>query len=227
VADPVVPGVGWAVLHLFCKAGPGVDGQAVVSAVKGHQTDNEQVVTAAMLGHKADVGLMALGPDLWRLRGLQTELQSAGLQVVDSYVSITEVSEYAQAMPEDLKRPRLYPRLPPEGKRALCFYPMSKRRNVGQNWYAEPYERREALMHGHGATGRTFAGRVLQVITASTGLDDFEWGVTLFANGPDDLKDVVYTMRYDEASAVYAEFGPFYTGVVAGVEEVLAGVGLR
>jgi chlorite dismutase len=169
---------------------------------------------------------MALGPDLWRLRGLQTELQAAGLRVAGSYVSITEVSEYAQAMPDDLKRPRLYPRLPPEGKRAFCFYPMTKRRNVGQNWYLEPYERRESLMHGHGVTGRTFAGRVLQVITASTGLDDFEWGVSLFANGPDDLKDVVYTMRYDEASAVYAEFGPFFTGMVAGIEEVLAGVGL-
>jgi chlorite dismutase len=227
VTDPVVPDTGWAVLHLFCKAGPAVDAQAVVSAVKAHQGDDEQVVTAAMLGHKADAAFMALAPDLWRLRGLQTALQAAGLQVVDSYVSITEVSEYAQGMPEDLKRPRLYPRLPPEGKRAFCFYPMSKRRNVGQNWYAEPYERREALMHGHGATGRTFAGRILQVITASTGLDDFEWGVTLFANGPDDLKDVVYTMRYDEASAVYAEFGPFYTGVVGGIDDVLAGVGLR
>jgi chlorite dismutase len=203
-----------------------VDGQAVASAVKAHQGDDEQVVTAALLGHKADVGFMALGPDLWRLRALQTALQAAGLEVVDSYVSITEVSEYAQGMPEDLKRARLYPRLPPEGKAAFCFYPMSKRRNVGQNWYLEPYETREALMRGHGATGRTFAGRVLQVITGSTGLDNFEWGVTLFANGPDDLKDVVYTMRYDEASAIYAEFGRFYTGVVADVEEVLAAAGL-
>ena len=76
-------------------------------------------------------------------------------------------------------------------------------------------------MYGHGATGRTFAGRVLQVVTGSTGLDDYEWGVTLFAVHPDDLKEVVYTMRFDEASALYAEFGPFYTGLVAPVEEVL------
>jgi chlorite dismutase len=125
-------------------------------------------------------------------------------------------------MPDDLKRPRLYPDLPPAGKPAWCFYPMSKRRNIGANWYELPYEEREALMQGHGKTGRTFAGRVLQLITGSTGLDDFEWGVTLFAVHPDDLKDVVYRMRFDEASARYAEFGPFYTGMVASVEDVLA-----
>ena len=82
-------------------------------------------------------------------------------------------------------------------------------------------------MYGHGATGRTFAGRVLQVVTGSAGLDDYEWGVTLFGVHPDDLKDVVYTMRFDEASALYAEFGPFYTGLVAPVEEVLETSGLR
>ena len=79
-------------------------------------------------------------------------------------------------------------------------------------------------MSGHGKTGRTFAGRVLQVITGSAGLDDWEWGVSLFAVNPDDLKDVVYTMRFDEASAKYAEFGPFVTGLVADVSEVVARV---
>ena len=76
-------------------------------------------------------------------------------------------------------------------------------------------------MHEHGASGRAFAGRVLQVITGSTGVDDFEWGVTLFAEHPDDLKEVVYTMRYDKASAIYADFGPFYAGVVNELEVVL------
>jgi len=190
--------------------------------VKAARAHDVQVVTVALLGHKADVAVMALGPDLWRLRGLQTALQSAGLVVADSYVSLTEVSEYAQGMPEELKRPRLYPDLPPAGKPAWCFYPMSKRRQADANWYELPYAEREALMHGHGATGRTFAGRVLQLITGSTGIDDFEWGVTLFAVHPDDLKDVVYRMRFDEASARYAEFGPFYTGMVASVEDVLA-----
>ncbi len=193
----------------------------MVQAVKSAQAEGEQVVTFAVLGHKADLGFLALGPDLWRLRAFQSALQAAGVEVTDSYVSLTEVSEYAEGFSEGMKRPRLYPQLPPEGKRAICFYPMSKRRNEGQNWYALPYEEREALMRGHGATGRTFAGRVLQLITGSTGIDDYEWGVTLFATRPDDLKDVVYTMRFDEASATYAEFGPFYTGLIGETEEVL------
>jgi len=176
----------------------------------------------ALLGHKADLGVMAIGPELWQLRALQTALQSAGLDVVDSYVSLTEVSEYAQGMPDEMKRTRLYPQLPPEGKPAFCFYPMSKRRESGANWYELPYAEREELMRGHGATGRTFAGRILQLITGSTGIDDYEWGVTLFGVHADDLKDVVYTMRFDEASARYAEFGPFYTGMVASIEDVLA-----
>jgi chlorite dismutase len=98
---------------------------------------------------------------------------------------------------------------------------MSKRRGEADNWYRLSYEEREELMRGHGALGRTFRGRVLQLITASTGLDDWEWGVTLFGVHPDDLKDCVYEMRFDEASARYAEFGPFYTGLVAPLEEVL------
>jgi chlorite dismutase len=194
--------------------------------VKAAQGDDHQVVSVAVLGHKADLAFMALGPDLWRLRALQTALAAAGLDVVDSYLSLTEVSEYAQGLPEEMKQARQFPQLPPEGKRAWCFYPMSKRRNIDQNWYALPYEAREQLMQGHGKTGRTFAGRILQLITGSTGIDDYEWGVTLFGVHPDDLKDVVYTMRYDEASAIYAEFGPFYTGVVGPIEELLAELGV-
>ena len=209
-------------VHLFCKVPAGADREAVAAAVKAAQTADVQVVTFAVLGHKADVGFMTLGDDLWKLRNLQSALQAAGLGVVDSFVSVTEVSEYAQHLTEGMKRPRLYPQLPPDDKYAICFYPMSKRRNVEQNWYALPYEEREALMQGHGKVGRTFSGRVVQLITASTGIDDWEWGVTLFAAHPDDLKDVVYTMRFDEASATYAEFGPFVTGMIAGVDEVMS-----
>ncbi|MEY2422314.1 MAG: hydrogen peroxide-dependent heme synthase [Acidimicrobiaceae bacterium] len=223
---PLTPATGWGVLHLFCKPTPLADAEAVVAAVKGAQGDDHQVVTVAVLGHKADLAFMGLGPDLWRLRRLQTELAAAGLDVVDSYLSLTEISEYAQGLPEEMRQARQYPQLPPEGKRAWCFYPMSKRREADQNWYALPYEAREQLMRGHGKTGRTFAGRILQLITGSTGLDDYEWGVTLFGEHPDDLKDVVYTMRYDEASAIYAEFGPFYTGVVGPIEELLAELGI-
>jgi chlorite dismutase len=218
--------VGWGVLHLFCTVGPGTDAEAVVGAVKGAVGGDHQVVTFAVLGHKADMGFLALGPDLWRLRDLQTALQQAGLTVAASYVSLTEVSEYAQGMPPERLEARLHPRLPPEGKPAICFYPMSKRRGESHNWYALPYEDREGLMRGHGKVGRTFAGRVLQLVTGSAGLDDWEWGVTLFGERPDDLKDTVYTMRFDEASARYADFGPFYTGMVAGVEDVLAALGL-
>lgn len=228
MTDPVSPSEGWAVLHLFCRARPGADAQAMAAAVKGAEGDALQVVSFALLGHKADFGFMALGPDLWRLRGLQNDLQAAGAEVVWSYVSLTEVSEYAKGLPAEMLEARLHPRLPPEGMSAFCFYPMSKRRapGDGDNWYLLAYEEREAHMRGHGKSGRNFRGRVLQLITGSTGVDDYEWGVTLFAVHPDDLKDVVYTMRFDEASARFAEFGPFVTGMVAPVEQVLAGVGL-
>lgn len=219
--DPVSPEVGWAVVHLFCKPTSTLDPEAVAAATKRAEADGDQVICAALLGHKADLAVMALGEDLWRLRRLQSDLQAAGLDVVDSYVSLTELSEYAQGIPDEMKEARLHPRLPPADKPAWCFYPMSKRRQPGQNWYTEPYDRRKELMYEHGASGRKFSGRVLQLITGSTGLDDHEWGVTLFALSPDVLKEVVYTMRFDEASAVYAEFGPFYTGMVAPVDEVL------
>ena len=225
--EPISPSTGQGVLHLFCAVTPLADPEAITAAVKAAEADGDQVVTVAVLGHKAALGFMALGPDLWRLRRLQTALKDAGLDVVDSYVSLTEISEYAQGVPDELKQARLFPQLPPEGKRAWCFYPMTKRRNVGQNWYTLSYDERHELMMGHGKSGRTFAGRVLQVITGSTGIDDYEWGVTLFAVNPDDLKEVVYTMRYDEASALYAEFGPFYTGLVAPIDDLLRELGLR
>jgi peroxiredoxin len=218
--EALSPSVGLAVLHLFVKPTPGTDAAAVAAAVKRAEGDGDQVVPVAMLGHKADAAFMALGNDVVRLRRLQTELQAAGLTVIDSYVSLTELSEYAQGLPPERNQARLHPELPPEGKRAWCFYPMTKRRNVGANWFTLPYEQRKELMYEHGASGRTFAGRVVQVVTGSTGLDDFEWGVTLFANTPDDLKEVVYTMRFDEASALYGEFGTFYTGYVTTVEDL-------
>lgn len=226
MTDPVRPTQGLGVVHLFCKSAPLTDREAVTAAVKRAEADGDQVIAAAMLGHKCDLALMVLGDDLWRLRRLQTEVQAAGLDVVDSYVSLTEISEYAQGVPDEMRQARLYPQLPPDGKPAWCFYPMSKRRVVDQNWFTLPYDERKELMYEHGASGRKFHGRVLQVITGSTGLDDYEWGVTLFAVHPDDLKEVVYTMRFDRASAVYAEFGPFYTGMVAPLDEVLDRVGL-
>ncbi len=220
--QPVAPTVGWGVLHLFWRVGPSTDAEAVTTAVKHAREGGDQVVTASLLGHKADLGVMALGPDLRRLRALQTELRRGGLELAGSYVSLTEVSEYAEGIPEEMRRARLYPELPPPGKPAFCFYPMSKRRGPERNWYALDFEERKELMVGHGAVGRTFRGRVLQLVTGSTGLDDFEWGVTLFGEHPDDLKECVYQMRFDPASAHYGEFGPFWTGMVDDVEAVLA-----
>jgi hydrogen peroxide-dependent heme synthase len=224
--EPLSPTTGWGVLHLFCRPTPTADAEAVEAVVEAMRADDHQVVTVATLGHKGDVGFMAVGPDLWRLRRFQTELTAAGLEVVDSFVSLTELSEYAAGVPAELREARLHPQLPPEGKRAFCFYPMSKRRAPEQNWFTLPYDDRKDLMYAHGASGRKFAGRVLQVVTGATGIDDWEWGVTLFAVHPDDLKEVVYTMRFDEASALYAEFGPFITGMVGEVAEVLAAAGV-
>jgi len=222
MTDPQVPSVGWGVVHLFCKPTPLADAETIVAAVKDARASDHLVLHAAILGHKADLCFMALGPDLVVLRRFQTALQQAGLEVVDSYVSLTEVSEYAQGMSQEMLAARLHPPLPVEGKTAFCFYPMSKRREAGQNWFTLPYEDRERLMREHGTSGRKFGGRVTQVVTGSAGFDDYEWGVTLFAQKPDDLKQVVYTMRFDEASAVYAEFGPFYAGYLADLDELVA-----
>jgi peroxiredoxin len=236
MADPVASKVGWGVLHLFCVPHPDLDAEALVAAVKRSEGDGVQVVSVALLGHKGDIAFMALSEDWWLLRRFQTDVSAAGLEVVDSYVSMTELSEYAAGVPDELKQARLHPQLPPEDKPAWCFYPMSKRRGLttmpvvdsggdpmgvvdaDENWFTLPYDRRKELMYEHGASGRTFAGRILQVVTGSTGVDDFEWGVTLFGQHPDDLKEVVYTMRYDTASARYGEFGTFYTGMVIDVE---------
>ena len=212
---------GVCVLHLFCTPTPDVDRSAVWQAIEAAQAADCQVVTAAILGHKADLAVMALGPDVAALRHLQTGLQRAGLRVADSYLSITEVSEYAPGLPEQMLQDRLYPQLPPEGKPAFCFYPMSKRREAHANWYATPYEERKAMMYGHGASGRQFAVKITQLVTGSTGLDDFEWGVTLFGVNLEVIKDVVYTLRYDKGSAIYGEFGDFFVGYLAHVDEII------
>jgi peroxiredoxin len=158
-----------------------------------------------------------------------------------SFVSMTEVSEYvptveqyAQRLVEEgtpadspayaakvkayenreamMRVQRLTPDLPPWPN--TCFYPMNKKRKVGENWFLLPIEDRQKLMAEHGRTGMTFGGRVTQLITVGLGYDDWEWGVTLWARRPEFLKDIVYRMRFDEASARYAEFGPFYVSYI-------------
>ena len=165
-----------------------------------------------------------------------------------SYLSMTEKSEYTQKEEDyalDLEKNESIPRGSPECEAKLvafrerirhythdrlypvlpqweyfCFYPMSKKREPGQNWYALEYEKRRELMGGHMRVGRTYAGRVRQLVTGSTGLDDWEWGVTLFAHDPYEIKAIVYEMRFDEVSHGYAEFGPFYNGLPLPLKEI-------
>ena len=122
----------------------------------------------------------------------------------------TALKEFDDRMAHYLKH-RLYPVLPDWP--VICFYPMSKRRLGQDNWYSLDYETRRKLMAGHAKTGRAYSGRILQLITGSTGLDEYEWGVTLLAKDTIDVKSIVYEMRFDEVSARYGEFGDFYIGM--------------
>ena len=166
-----------------------------------------------------------------------------------SFVSITEISEYVPTLdqytaklkqegtnPESptfqaklkayesrlpsMNQQRVYPEFPDF---PVCtFYPMNKSRVPGANWYMEQFSNRYSMMAEHGLSGMKFAGRVVQVITASTGFDDWEWGVTLWGRAPEPLKEIVYTMRFDKASAKYAEFGPFYLSYIMTPEAAIA-----
>ena len=130
----------------------------------------------------------------------------------------TKVKAYADRL-VPMNKQRLTPEFPDWP--CLCFYPMSKLRDGDQNWYTLPFAERNELMSAHGKSGMKFAGKVMQVITASTGIDDWEWGVTLWAKNPMYLKDIVYTMRFDESSARYASFGDFYFGYLLSSNELL------
>ena len=139
--------------------------------------------------------------------------------------------EYDEALKEFRDRmetygkDRLYPNMPHDWE-VFCFYPMSKRRGApGQNWYATSFEDRKKLMAGHAKVGRTWSGKIRQLITGSTGLDAWEWGVTLFAHDPAHIKGIVCEMRFDEVSVQYAEFGPFYIGLQVPAEEMLKRIG--
>ena len=170
------------------------------------------------------------------------------IQPVYSFVSISEISEYVptvdqyaqrllregevQGSPSYQAKVKAYEdRLPSMNKQRLtpefpdwpatCFYPMNKKRKVGENWFLEPFSRRNAMMSEHARSGMQFMGKVSQLITVGCGVEDWEWGVTLWARNPQYLTEIVYTMRFDEASARYAEFGPFYTSYICPAEEML------
>ena len=128
-----------------------------------------------------------------------------------------KVNEFAGRMEKYLQH-RLYPNLPEWP--IFCFYPMSKRRTGADNWYRLRFEQRKQLMAGHAKLGREWSGKILQLITGSTGLDDAEWGVTLFGHDLTDVKEIVYQMRFDEVSARYGEFGEFYIGLQLSLDEL-------
>ena len=126
--------------------------------------------------------------------------------------------EYDEAMATEMEvrkgrlSERLFGAVPPQ--RYICFYPMNKRRGEHVNWYALPLKERRAMMRGHGAIGHKYAATVTQVVGGSTGLDDWEWGVSLHSEDPLQFKKLVYEMRFDPTSSWFAEFGPFYVGVL-------------
>jgi hydrogen peroxide-dependent heme synthase len=180
---------------------------------------------------------------------LMSSSLGAAIEPTYSFVSMSEISEYlpnkeqyAQRLirtGEDPNSPAFHAKVASYEKRmpmmfaqrlapefpnwpAMCFYPMNKSRNVGANWFREPLSSRTEMMAEHAQSGMSFAGRVTQLVTASVGLDDWEWGVTLWARNPQFLKEIVYTMRYDTASAKFGEFGQFYTGYLANPEMILA-----
>ena len=180
----------------------------------------------AMVGHKADLLVVHLRPTLDALSTAERQFDRTALgaftEQSTSYVSVTEVSGYVsdayfaedeEEVDTGLKRyieGKLEPDIPDD--QYVSFYPMSRKRGEQDNWYDLPFERRREMMQEHGEHGREFGGRVKQIVASSVGFDDWEWGVTLFSEDPTDLKDIVYEMRYDEASARYSEFGPFYVG---------------
>lgn len=196
-----------------------------------------------LLGHKADLMLIHFRNTFDDLSQAQLQFQQTRIQeyleMTTSYVSIVELGmyemtakihqqlatrslksgseEFERAFDEEMAQQktrvmgRLYPEIPT--RRYVCFYPMNKRRGEQRNWYQEPFDKRSEMMLEHGMIGRHYAGGVTQIISGSIGFDDWEWGVDLFADDPVVFKKLIYEMRFDEASAVYAEFGPFYTGL--------------
>lgn len=184
---------------------------------------------------------------------IRTSRLGTALRPAWSFVSISEVSEYVPTLeqyaerlrkdgtdPSDpsfeaklnaygqrlpaMNKQRLYPDFPPFP--VTSFYPMNKIRDPHANWFTLPFSRRSELMAEHATSGIKFAGRVSQLITASAGFDDWEWGVTLWGRAPEHIKEIVYTMRFDEASARYAEFGPFYISYVVSPADAVSHLGL-
>jgi peroxiredoxin len=213
-----------------------------------------QTALFSQLGHKGDLILTHFRDSFEALNQVELELAQTSffdlLEQKHSYVSVVELGLYestrktyeaasakglAEHSPEwnaeiaeSLKRgaeamkPRLWPGVP--DAKYLCFYPMDRKRGEAVNWYTVPFPERQRMMHEHGMIGRRYADQVRQIITGSIGMDDWEWGVDLFADDPVVFKKLIYEMRFDQVSAVYALFGQFFLGVRLPVEKLGAWV---
>lgn len=206
-------------------------------------SEGGQTAIFTMLGHKSDLMFLHFERDFQRLKAVEMRLLRLGLadylKRVYSYVSMVElglyessakvyaglaqkgIEPYSEAWDREVEStlnrqreamaPRLWPEIP--DSKYICFYPMNRRRGEEKNWYREPMAERQRMMREHGAVGRRYAGQVKQIISGSIGFDDWEWGVDLFADDPLAFKKLIYEMRFDEVSAVYAEFGSFHVGL--------------
>ena len=244
----------WRALPKAEKSAIAGEASSLLSAME--QNPSGQSALYSLIGHKGDLMLIhfrgsfaALNQAELRIANLQL---SDYLEPTTSYLSIIELGLYDSTLKiykelrdqgiephteqwkaevecklarhKEAMHPRLYPQIPPN--RYACFYPMDRRRGEDKNWYTLPIEERARQMNEHGLVGRRYAGEVKQIITGSIGFDDWEWGVDLFADDPLVFKKLIYEMRFDEVSAVYALFGQFYVGVrvpAAALEKLLAG----
>ena len=212
-------------------------------AVLAKPEEAGQSAVYSMLGHKGDLMLVHFRDSFDEINAAELELNRTALQEflepMHSYVSVIELGlydssvklfrqlaergiarlteEWNREVEETMERqrqamrPRLYPKIP--DSRYLCFYPMDRKRGEDKNWYMLPIEERQRQMEEHGMVGRRYAGKVQQIITGSIGFDDWEWGVDLFAPEPMVFKKLIYEMRFDQVSAVYAAFGQFFIGL--------------
>ena len=217
---------------------------------KMEQNNKGQSALFSLLGHKGDLMFVHFRESFAALNQAELEISrtrlSDFLEPSSSYLSVIELGlyessiktyrslldsgiephseEWKRAIEDTLARqreamqPRLFPQMPPN--RYICFYPMDRRRGEDKNWYTLPIEERQRQMNEHGLVGRRYAGEVKQIISGSIGFDDWEWGVTLFADDPLVFKRLIYEMRFDEVSAVYALFGAFYVGLRVGAADI-------
>lgn len=242
---------GMYVSHLMITLPKGDDradaSSQLIALVNKYENDSFQIISSSVFGYECDLMFMCLAKDVDSIWQFEQDLKKLNIVLEDSFFSITELSEYTtteleeRARVEELEasadekeemmeqwlarmavyeKHKLYPELP--AKDFICFYPMSKKRESHANWYALSFDERAKYMRNHGSLGRKYSGKILQLITGATGLTDYEWGVTLLSDSLVDIKGIVYEMRFDEASALYGEFGHFTIAKIVDLEKFLS-----